>query len=212
MKQKHMNNRHLLVEFIEIIIVVAVVLATTRFIAHKFLFNNYGYNEKKLPDWIDIQIVPINGVGRTGLELETVNDIVIHYVGNPGTTAQQNRDYFASKTTEVSSHFIVGLEGEIILCVPLNEISSATNWRNVDTISIETCHPNETGAYTSETYASLVKLTAWLCSTYELDTSHIIRHGDVTGKICPKLFMENPSAWEQFKVEVDAYIKSDNTF
>lgn len=203
---KHIDKKNLLIEFLGILIVLAVILAATRFIAYEFLFDYYEYNEEEFPDWIDVQIVPVNGVGRSGVKLETVNDIVIHYVGNPGTTAQQNRDYYAAETTEVSSHFIVGLEGEIVLCVPLNEKSSATNWRNSDTISIETCHPDETGAYTSETYASMIKLTAWLCSIYDLDSTHIIRHGDVTGKNCPKLFMEDESAWEKFKADVETYI------
>ena len=127
-------------------------------------------------------------------------------MGNPGSTAQQNRNYYAQKSTQVSSHFIVGLEGEVILCVPLNEKSSATNWRNGDTISIETCHPDETGAYTEATYTSLVKLTAWLCEKYNLDTTHVIRHGDVTGKNCPKLFMEDVNAWNQFKADVEAHL------
>ncbi len=163
---------------------------------------------EEIPDWIDVQIVPINGVGRRGEALEGVNDIVIHYVGNPGTTAQQNRNYYANPSTQVSSHFLIGLDGEIILCVPLSEKSSATNWRNTDTISIETCHPDESGQYTDATYASMVKLTAWLCSRYGLDSTHVIRHGDVTGKNCPKYFMENEAAWETFKADVQSAIDS----
>ena len=32
----------------------------------------------------------------------------------------------------------------------------------------------------------------------------MIRHYDVTGKICPKWFTEHPDAWEQFKQDVAA--------
>lgn len=201
------------------VIVLAAVLGVIRLSGHRFVVSPserriYFQNLDELspgediPDWIDTQIVPINGVGRRGEALEGVNDIVIHYVGNPGTTAQQNRNYYAKASTEVSSHFLVGLDGEIILCVPLSEKSSATNWRNKDTISIETCHPDETGQYTDATYASMVKLTAWLCSKYGLDSTHVIRHGDVTGKICPKYFMEDEAAWEKFKSDVQAAIDS----
>ena len=56
---------------------------------------------------------------------------------------RQNRDYFNNDDTTVSAHFLVGLEGEVIQCVPLDEKSSATNDRNGDTISIEVCHPNK---------------------------------------------------------------------
>lgn len=158
----------------------------------------------ELPDWIIQDIIPVHGESRRQVPLEGVKDIVIHYVGNPGTTAKQNRDWFANPESEVSSHFVVGLEGEIIQCVPLDEKSSATNWRNKDTISIESCHPDSTGKYNQATYDSLVKLTAWLCDVYGLDSSHVIRHYDVTEKICPKYFVEHEDAWEQFLEDVEA--------
>ena len=157
------------------------------------------------PRWVDKQIIEINGAGRRGEKLEAVNDIVIHYVGNPGTTAQQNRDYYDQPDTPVSSHFVIGLDGEAIQCVPLTEKSSATNERNRDTISIEVCHPDETGQFTQASYDSLVRLTAWLCDEFGLDRGDVIRHYDVTGKLCPLYFVEHPEAWEQFLQDVKDY-------
>ena len=49
-----------------------------------------------IPDWVDQQIIKVDGDSRRGVYLESVQDIVIHYVGNPGSTAQQNRDYYAN--------------------------------------------------------------------------------------------------------------------
>lgn len=95
----------------------------------------------EIPDWIDKQIIRMHNTARTGTELDGVKNIVIHYVGNPGTTAQNNRDYFDKPSTEVSSHFLVGLDGEVIQCVPLWEKSAASNWRNSDTVSVEVCSP-----------------------------------------------------------------------
>ena len=69
------------------------------------------------PDWVDQQIIKVDGDSRRGVMLEGVRNIVIHYVGNPGTTAQQNRDYYASRSSDVSSHFVIGLKGEIIQCM-----------------------------------------------------------------------------------------------
>lgn len=161
-----------------------------------------------LPDWIETALIPVDGDSRRGEFLESANDIVIHYVGNPGTSAMANRNWYADSQSTVSSHFIVGLEGEVLLCVPLNEKSSASNDRNKDTISIETCHPDETGQFSEVTYESLVRLTAWLCQKYNLGTDHIIRHYDVTGKICPKYFVENEAAWEQFKADVAALLQA----
>ena len=34
----------------------------------------------------------------------------------------------------------------------------------------------------------------------------MIRHYDVTGKNCPKYFVEHEDEWEQFKKDVDAQI------
>lgn len=157
-----------------------------------------------IPAWIDVDLISVDGAARRGTSLENVSGIVIHYVGNPGTTAQNNRNYFNNPETEVSAHFVVGLEGEIIQCIPLYEKSSASNHRNSDTISIEVCHPDETGVFTDATYAALVKLTAWLCGECGFTEEQIIRHYDVTGKICPKWFVEDETAWATFKHDVTA--------
>ena len=155
-----------------------------------------------IPDWIDQQIIKVDGDSRRGVYLEGVRDIVIHYVGNPGSTAQQNRDYYANPSSDVSSHFVIGLKGEIIQCIPMYEKSSASNHRNKDTISIEVCHPDESGKFTDETYDSLVKLTVWLCEVCGLDSSDIIRHYDITGKQCPLYFVTHENVWERFKKDV----------
>lgn len=150
------------------------------------------------PDWVDQQIIKVDGDSRRGVMLEGVRNIVIHYVGNPGTTAQQNRDYYANPSSEVSSHFVIGLKGEIIQCIPLHEKSSASNHRNKDTISIEVCHPDESGKFTDASYQSLVKLTAWLLDVCDLDSNDVIRHYDITGKQCPLYFVTNDGEWKKF--------------
>ncbi len=35
----------------------------------------------------------------------------------------------------------------------------------------------------------------------------MIRHYDVTGKVCPKYFVEHEEAWQQFKEEVAAAVR-----
>ena len=154
------------------------------------------------PDWVTVDLLPVNPYSRPGDPLEQVNGIVIHYVGNPGTTAEQNHSFFQNLArtgeTYASSHFLVGLEGEVLLNVPLNEIAYCSNQRNGDTISIECCHPDDTGEFNAATYDALVRLTRWLMEEYGLDTSQVLRHYDVTGKVCPKSFVELPEAWEQF--------------
>lgn len=163
----------------------------------------------KAPEWVEQQFISVNPYSRPGTKLSVVNNIVIHYVANPGSTAQQNRDYFnglknqsGSNTTSVSSNFVVGLDGEIVQCIPVDEKAFASNERNKDTISIECTHPDESGEFTAETYESLVRLTAWLCDELDLTADDVIRHYDITGKSCPKAFVENEGEWKQFKKDV----------
>ena len=165
------------------------------------------------PDWITVELLPLNEFSRPGTPLEEVNGIVIHYVGNPGTTAAQNHSFFTNLAqtgeTYASSHFIVGLEGEVIQCVPLTEIAYASNERNDDTIAIEVCHPDAAGQFSDVTYWRTVELTAWLCHTFHLDPERdVIRHYDVTGKRCPVYYVEHPEAWEDFLVDVAAAAES----
>ena len=156
----------------------------------------------ELPEYVDSQIIHIHNTARTGTKLTDIKNIVIHYVGNPNTTAQNNRDYYDKADTEVSSHFVIGLSGEVIQCVPLDEKSAASNNRNKDTISIEVCHPDKTGKFNDQTYDSLIKLTAWLLEKTGLDENDVIRHYDITGKLCPLYYVNNESAWDTLKADI----------
>ncbi len=164
---------------------------------------------------IDVQLLDVNEYSRPGIESDPITGVVIHYTANPGSTAQENRDYFNGlqdgHDTSVSSHFVVGLEGEIIQCVPTWEIAYASNERNHDTVSIECCHPDETGEFTEETYASVVQLTAFLCRKYNLTEEDVIRHYDVTGKECPRYFVQNEEAWRIFREDVRRALEKGGT-
>lgn len=164
------------------------------------------------PDYL-VNLLDINEYSRPGTALTAVNGIVIHYTANPGTTAEQNRSYFQNLKdtgeTYASSHFVIGIDGQIIQCVPCNEIAYASNERNEDTISIECCIPDETGKFSDETYQSLVELVTWLMGRYDLGTNDVIRHYDVTGKECPKYYVENETEWIRFKEDLLAYIETN---
>lgn len=162
---------------------------------------------------LDVELLTINEYSRPAMALEQVNGIVIHYTANPGTTAIQNRSYFENLAetheTKASSHFVIGLEGEIVQCIPCNEISYASNDRNFDTISIECCIEDETGKFNGNTYDSLIKLTTWLMGRYDLSSEDVIRHYDVTGKNCPKYYVEHEDAWDEFKEDLLNYIEEN---
>jgi len=159
------------------------------------------------PAYVSQQYIDVDGTSRSGEKMRMVNGIVIHYVANPGSTAQGNRDYFDSPQSSVSAHFVVGLNGEVIQCVPLDEQAAASNKRNVDTVSIEVCHPDSSGKFSDVTYDRLVELTAWLCGEFGLDEDNVIRHYDVTGKNCPKYYVENEDAWDQLRQDIKDRLK-----
>jgi N-acetylmuramoyl-L-alanine amidase CwlA len=208
-RMKRIVARTVTVMFILSVIIALGLLGTNLYITH-FTSNNKGKDtitavlSNGKP--IMAQYLTPNPYSRPQKILRRINGVVIHYTANPGTTAENNRDYFEGlsekKSTYASSHYIIGLEGEIIQCIPLTEVSYASNSRNDDTISIECCHPDETGKFTAATYKSLVSLVTALCTEFDLDKKDIIRHYDVTGKLCPLYYVEHEKKWKAFKEDV----------
>ena len=156
-----------------------------------------------------------NPYSRPETKLKKVKGIVIHYTANPKTSAAANQSYFEglakTKATKASSHFIIGIEGEIIQCIPLTEISYASNERNDDTISIECCHEDKTGEFNQKTYESLVALTAELCKEFSIEEEGILRHYDVNEKPCPLYYVEYEEAWNKLKEDVINVVNSSIT-
>lgn len=166
-----------------------------------------NYSEK--PQIIE-DMLTVNPYSRPGEELPEVKNIFVHYTANQGTSAAQNRSYFENLAltgeTSSSAHFIIGYDGEIIQCIPLNEIGYAVKERNYDSISIECCYLDENGKFTDATYQSLIKLCGWLLKEYELTPDDMLRHYDEGGKLCPLYYVEHQDAWEQFITDLEAYI------
>ncbi len=177
--------------------------------------NTVDLKAVEVPDWVEQDFIRKNIFSRPDVGRSQVNNIVIHYVANPGSTAAENRDYFDSLAdqdpeaggTSASSHFVVGLEGEVIQCIPVDEIAYANAPRNDDTISIEVCHPDDSGQFNEASYDSAVRLSAWLCRQLKLDSGDLLRHYDINGKQCPKYYVEHEEAWKQFKSDVDQAIR-----
>ena len=157
------------------------------------------------PDWTE-DFLTVNEYSRPGDPLTEVNNIFVHYTANPGTSAAQNRSYFEqlkdNHERSASAHFIIGYNGEIIQCVPLDEIAYAVQTRNEDSISIECCYKADNGQVTQETYDYLIRLLSWLIDAYELEPEDILRHYDCGGKKCPIYYTEHEDAWEQLKEDV----------
>ena len=170
----------------------------------------------EVPDYVEQDFIRKNIFSRPDVGRQKVDKIVIHYVANPGSTARNNRDYFDSLADQdpqksgssASSHFVVGLEGEVIQCIPVNEIAYANAPLNNTTVAIEVCHPDDSGKFNDATYESLVDLTAFLCRQLKLTPGDVIRHYDVNEKLCPKYYVEHEDAWERFQKDVKAAMKT----
>jgi len=203
-RKRRRRSRGLMAGIFALVLLISLGALAVKLLAGK----NLPASGVEVPAFVDKDFIPVNRYSRPGTELKKIEGVVIHYVGNPATSAKANRDYFANLSltgdTYASAHFVVGLEGEIIQCVPMTEVAYCSNDRNRDTISIEVCHGDETGEFNPETMESLVELTAWLADTFQLQRQDIIRHYDVTGKICPKFYVEHEDAWQELLDRVDA--------
>lgn len=151
--------------------------------------------------------------------------IVIHYVGATGG-AEANCRYYASQYIGASAHYFVGFDGEIWQSVEDRDIAwhvgSKTyrhkECRNTNSIGIELCVRTKgsqaaTGKdwyFEDATVNSAIALTRFLMDTYQLPADHILRHYDVTGKICPNPYVYNHTdhTWDQFKAALTAPQKS----
>lgn len=214
MKKKSRRKRRIQVWIrrgIALLVLVLIILLVA--FGVRGLFRLFGGGSQTslygLPDYITEAYLTVNPYSRPGVKLpDGVKGIVVHYVSNPGSTAENNRNYFEglkdSGDTYASSNFIIGLDGEILATVPIDEVAYASNSANEYTLSIECCHPDETGEFNEKTYDSLVRLTAYLCNRFNLDSQDVIRHYDVTGKECPLYFVEHEDAWEAFRQDVQA--------
>ena len=161
----------------------------------------------------DMLITP-NKWSRPQTKIGTIKNIVVHWIGNAGTTAENNAKYFNSlkdgRGTYASSHYIIGNDGMIIRCVPENEVAYHASSANNYSIGVEVCHPDNTGKYTDAAYKALIELLVDLCNRYKLEpTQAIIRHYDVTGKDCPRYYVKNPNEWKKLKQDVEDTMNKD---
>ena len=149
--------------------------------------------------------------------------IVIHYVGALGG-AKENCIYYRGRDRGSSAHYFVGFDGEIWQCVEDQNIAwhcGASSYkhpecRNANSIGIEMCVRKKgtqtLGAtdrdwyFENKTVQSTIELVRYLMEKYHIPADHVIRHYDVTGKICPNpyVYNEGKSTWDTFKKAISA--------
>lgn len=164
---------------------------------------------------IQEKLLTLNPYSRSGEKQNKIEYLVIHWVGNAGSSALANRNYFENlkntHRTYASSHYIVGLNGEIIRCIPDDEVAfhAGSYSMNRKSIGIENCHPDWEGKFNENTYNSLIELCAKLCKKHNIPINNVIRHYDVTGKNCPKYYVEYEDAWKQLKQDINNKINGE---
>jgi N-acetyl-anhydromuramyl-L-alanine amidase AmpD len=188
--------------------------ATTQIPTNDLVIDFQDISDEAMQELIEVRYLSIDENSRSGEKLWRVDNIVVHYVANPRSTADQNWRNFENNKPGTSAHFIIGLEGEIIQCMPLDEVAWAigTEEGNYTSISIECCHPDATGKFTDATLESLTKLVSWLCKELDLGRDDVVRHYDyprqaswgVWHKQCPLYYANDndPAShkrWEAFK-------------
>ena len=150
-----------------------------------------------------------------GLRAGGVRYIVIHFTAGDGDTARDNGVYFARNKVGASAHWFVD-ETSAVLSVPENRVAwhcGASVYvhpecRNSNSIGVELCSrkdPDGVYYFAGETVDHAVELVRELMQKYSIDADHVLRHYDVTGKICPAPFVgAGAGDWEVFKMMIAA--------
>lgn len=144
--------------------------------------------------------------------------IVIHYVGAV-STAKNNVDYYARERLQASAHYFVD-EKEIWQSV--EDFNSAWHCggglqgsgghkfhgicKNANSIGIEMCVKKTAGGewyFENKTVENTVELVKYLMKKHNIPVERVIRHYDVTGKICPAPYV-NETKWKEFKNKLTA--------
>lgn len=146
--------------------------------------------------------------------------IVIHYTGNDGDTAANNAAYYQRNTVEASAHYFVD-DNTVWRSVPDLVTAWAVGGKkyasaaqtgggtlhgivtNANSISIELCDTVKDGTYRASeaTLKNAVALTVELMAKYNIPLSNVVRHFDVTGKLCPS-YMVDADKWAEFLARV----------
>lgn len=143
--------------------------------------------------------------GRT----QPVRYIVMHYTANNGDTARNNCDYYHRVGgLQASAHYFVDEHGamqSVRECDTAWHCGARAYWhpecRNANSIGIEMCSRKRAdGSYyiLPETVANAAALAREIMQRYGIDTEHVLRHYDVTGKRCPMPWVDDPAQWTAF--------------
>lgn len=156
-------------------------------------------------------LTPYNHVKST---IDRIRFIVIHYVGATGG-AKANCQYYAECNRNASAHYFVDFDGSIWQSVEDQDVAWSVGGKkyqntnggsfhgictNTNSLNIEMC-VRKTGNkwyFELETEKSTLDLVRMLMKKYNIPVDKVIRHYDVTGKICPEPYVRDTKQWTSF--------------
>ncbi len=171
---------------------------------------------------LKIDHIEKNPFSRPAEKLQSVKAIIVHYTACPKASAKNIRDYFDNLKKQskpdtarsASAHYAVD-DDNIIEIIPPDEVAYHVGAKQIQytelsrslgnrspnnyTIGIEMCHDDESGKISVKTLANTIVLIQELNQKFGLTSENIFRHFDITGKNCPKWFVEHANDWNEFK-------------
>ena len=176
-------------------------------------------------------LIPVNKYNRPGTK-STPKRICVHYTGDCGASASRLAQFwknvaagmFPNKPNSwTSAQYIVGLDGEVIRCVPDGEIAYAAANQNAYTIHIEVCYKQKSGRFEEKSVEALGELVRSLMTKYKIPAAKVVRHYDLTGKYCPAYYVDEnrwaalheritaePKSAALYRVQVGAFSSKEN--
>ena len=148
--------------------------------------------------------------------------LVVHFTANDGDNATNNGKYFKNNVVKASAHYFVD-DDTVVQSVEEDYVAYAVGGKklnsggiyhgvvtNYNSISIEMCDTVKDGKYnvSSKTRAKAIELAKDIVKRHNIDKSHVVRHYDITGKMCPKYYVDDVNEWKAF---VDDIFNSKST-
>lgn len=164
-------------------------------------------------------LIPKNKYNRPGTK-STPKRICVHYTGDCGKNTDRLVAYWKNVAAGVfkdtplawtSAQYIVGLNGEVVRCIPDNEIAYAAANQNADTIHIEVCYKRQSGAFEEKSIAALGELVRSLMKKYAIPAGKVVRHYDLTGKLCPAYYVDE-ARWNTLHERITSVQKSSELY
>lgn len=159
---------------------------------------------------------------------EDIRFLVYHYTGNDGDRGMNNAIYYRDNVVQASAHYFVDDNsitqsvGDLTVAYAVggNKYASCAKTgggklygicTNANSISIEMCDTERNGVYdvTETTKQNALALGRLLMQRYNIPIERVVRHFDVTGKLCPH-YLTDKKARAAFKAQLVEEETEDN--